>query len=252
MASVDELTRAHYLDQNRSVRRAAAAAQSAWRRVSGTDLDTSWRTLAAPALVDAVTSGQQSTAAPADAYVGAVVVSDGLTSQPAGQVQTRSLVGTAADGRPLLSLLYQPVIETRWRMLAGQSVEEALLGSLSTLLRMVESEVADAGRAADGISIASNRTCTGYVRQLSPPSCSRCVVLAGKVYAFNQGFQRHPHCDCVHVPTTRYRHQPTMDPEAYFGSLSRAEQDRIFTAAGAQAIRDGADLASGVNARRAM
>ena len=43
-----------------------------------------------------------------------------------------------------------------------------------------------------------------------------------------------------------------MDAQTYFGSLSRREQDRIFTAAGARAIRDGADITSVVNARRGM
>lgn len=40
------------------------------------------------------------------------------------------------------------------------------------------------------------------------------------------------------------------DPKAYFRSLSRAEQDRAFTAAGAEAIRLGADIGQVVNARR--
>lgn len=38
----------------------------------------------------------------------------------------------------------------------------------------------------------------------------------------------------------------------YFNSLSAAEQDRLFTKAGAEAIRSGADLARVVNARRGM
>ena len=44
----------------------------------------------------------------------------------------------------------------------------------------------------------------------------------------------------------------TTDPQAYFQSLSEAEQDRYFTSAGAQAIRDGADIGQVVNARRGM
>lgn len=40
------------------------------------------------------------------------------------------------------------------------------------------------------------------------------------------------------------------DPNAYFKSLSRAEQDKVFTKAGAQAIRDGADISQVVNIRR--
>ncbi len=42
------------------------------------------------------------------------------------------------------------------------------------------------------------------------------------------------------------------DPRKYFASLSSAEQDRVFTKAGAEAIRAGADIAKVVNARRGM
>lgn len=249
--SVRELATAHYLQQQRAVRRAADRAQAGWRRLSPADLDGSWQVVA-PLLVEAVTVGQQENASPADGYVAAVVTADGARSQPAGAVNTAAFVGQAADGRPLRSLLYQPVIETRWRMLAGQSAQDAMTGSLSTLLRAVDTEVADAGRQAGGVSMAANRAVTGYVRMLNPPSCARCAILAGKVFHTSTAFQRHPHCDCTNVPTTQYRTTPLMDPEAYFRSLSAAQQDRIFTQAGAQAIRDGADLGQVVNARRGM
>lgn len=44
----------------------------------------------------------------------------------------------------------------------------------------------------------------------------------------------------------------TVQQSEYFDSLTGAEQDRIFTKAGAQAIRDGADMGQVVNARRGM
>lgn len=51
----------------------------------------------------------------------------------------------------------------------------------------------------------------------------------------------------------RGRHHPgAFDPQAYFSGLSRPEQDRVFTAAGARAIREGASMSSVVNARRDM
>lgn len=43
-----------------------------------------------------------------------------------------------------------------------------------------------------------------------------------------------------------------MNPRAYFDSLDEAQQNRLFTKAGAQAIRDGADLNQVVNSRRGM
>jgi hypothetical protein len=51
----------------------------------------------------------------------------------------------------------------------------------------------------------------------------------------------------------RGRHHPgAFNAKTYFTSLSRAEQNKLFTIAGAQAIRDGSSISSVVNARRGM
>jgi choline dehydrogenase-like flavoprotein len=63
-------------------------------------------------------------------------------------------------------------------------------------------------------------------------------------------FQRHPHCQCTNQPVIGDNAHPTVDPSAYFDSLSEAEQNATFGRAGAQAIRDGADMNSVVNIRR--
>jgi hypothetical protein len=34
----------------------------------------------------------------------------------------------------------------------------------------------------------------GYIRLLTPPSCARCVILAGRFYRWSDGFKRHPNC----------------------------------------------------------
>ncbi|WP_377978823.1 hypothetical protein, partial [Bacillus cereus] len=169
--------------------------------------------------------------------------------------------------------LYQPVIDWRVRLAAGQSMEDAFRGSLASALRITATQVADAGRGATGVAMAGRRTIQGYVRVVQPPACSRCIILAGAEYGWNKGFQRHPRCDCIHLPTTLVARQqhgrvgsdsftPTtrpgrgasgfIDPKAYFNSLSAAEQERVFGAAGARAIREGADPISVVNARRGM
>lgn len=72
-------------------------------------------------------------------------------------------------------------------------------------------------------------------------------------------------CDCIHMPATLIARGrggrgkvPGLPPNAvtdarsYFNSLSQREQERIFTIAGARAIRDGADITSVVNSRRGM
>jgi hypothetical protein len=125
---------------------------------------------------------------------------------------------------------------------------------LRQLQLIVETQVVDAGRVADGVATVTNRTARGYVRVLTPPSCGRCAILAGRVYGSERAFQRHPRCDCQHLPVgdPRLGDKYTESAKSYFDSLGREQQNRIFTNAGAEAIRDGADPAQVVNARRGM
>lgn len=247
----EKVAASHYRQQQLTARRAAVAAQAVWRTVRTDSLDDSWRA-AGPLLVQTLISAQRTAAAPADTYVTTAVTADGGTSDPGGSLVVGAFVGRAADGRPLASLLYEPWIETRWRLAVGQTPPEAKRGGLATLIRQVGTEVPDAGRGAVGVSMAANRAVKGYVRVLTPPSCARCVILAGKRYRYNAGFQRHPRCDCQSMPVASMHSGELTDPDEYFHGLPRAEQDRVFTAAGAQAIRDGADISSVVNARRGM
>jgi hypothetical protein len=274
---VDPALRAIALDQYRRqqiiVRMAVNRVQVVWRQIDRGDITGSWQRLS-PLLMGAVIDAQTQAARLADPYLDAVVTAEGADPAAEGRVVPGSLAGIASDGRPLLSLLYQPVIDWKVRMLAGQSMEDAARGSLASALRITATQVADAGRGATSVGMAGRRTIQGYVRVVQPPACARCVILAGKEYGWNKGFQRHPRCDCIHLPTTliaRNQHRdrigadgfsPTtrpgrgspgfIDPRTYFNGLSRAEQDRAFGEAGARAIREGADMGQIVNARRGM
>lgn len=108
--------------------------------------------------------------------------------------------------------------------------------------RMVMSLVADAARAAESVGIAV-RPRVGYVRYVSPPSCSRCVILAGRFYRWSSGFLRHPGCDCTHLPTTDPRSEFRQNPHDLIDrglvtGLSKADR---------KALGDGADLNQLVN-----
>lgn len=110
--------------------------------------------------------------------------------------------------------------------------------------RLVGSLVQDVGRAAQSVAVTT-RPRIGHVRLLSPPSCSRCAVLAGRVYRYSTGFLRHPGCDCVMIPTTLANPGLVQDPvdlmeRGLVTGLSKADQ---------QAIRDGADFGRVVNVR---
>lgn len=157
----------------------------------------------------------------------------GIDDPPAGTIPPTAVAGIASDGRALDTLFDQAKTNFQFGM-------------------MVATQVQDAARTAAGVSIAS-RSRVGWVRMLNPPSCSRCAVLAGKWFKWNQGFERHPKCDCRHIPAQEADYADvTLSGDKWFHTLSTAEQDRIFTKAGAQAVRDGADLGQVVNARRGM
>ncbi|WP_416902748.1 hypothetical protein [Micromonospora echinospora] len=240
----------HYRRRRRLADALAAVAARLWRRINPDDIARSWAT----ALVDLVpvtNAAQLAAARTADAYLDAVLDAQGIDPTAEGRVVPAALAGVASDGRPLASLLYEPAIGTLSAIGAGATVDRALAGGYVSLDMMVRTQVADAGRAADQAALVTRPKATGYVRMLVGKSCSRCVVLAGKRFGWNAGFLRHPRCDCIHVPAAEDTPDDVMtNPKAYFESLSTAEQDRAFTAAGAQAIRDGADIFQVVNARR--
>lgn len=234
---------------------AAAAARTAGQAWADLDLNRiaeSWLDLMFSRVRQVVVGAQLAAARGATPYVERVRRIRRTERRPAGRVEPRRLAGVAADGRSLDTLLLQPTVTTRQAIRRGARPRDAAVVGATHLDMIVRAEVTDAGRVADSVEIAATPT-LGYVRMLSPPSCSRCVILAGRFYRFNDGFLRHPRCQCVHIPASEDQADDVRtDPRAYFDSLSEAEQNRVFTNDGAQAIRDGADIGRVVNARRGM
>lgn len=241
-------------DERQAVTQTLAGVLDAWRNVDRDDIRGSWGQLL-PQAFATVEAGQRTAATAGASYASAVIAAQ-TTPQPTGTVLVDELAGVASDGRPLDTLLALPSRQTVARIGQGQPVDEALRSGRRQLGQLVVTQVADAARVATSIGMVQDRAVSGYRRQLSPPSCARCAILAGKWYRWNQGFERHPSCQCVHVPAVGPKSDvaglDTFDPQAYFKSLDRAAQDSIFTKAGAEAIRDGADMSQVVNARRGM
>jgi hypothetical protein len=249
MASVVEQAAAHYRRRKALVLAADRAALRLWEGLDPHSLRSTWA-VASRALLAVITQAQQLAASAASPYVSGVLTEQG--ADPAPAVNAAALAGVASDGRDLATLLDQPLITTLTAIGRGVSLSTALMAGQTSVRMIAGTQVADAGRVADGVAITGSRH-GGYVRMLSPPSCSRCAVLAGRWYAWNAGFDRHPRCDCVSIPAAEnIAGDLVTSPKAYFASLSPADQNRIFTNAGAQAIRDGADIGSVVNARRGM
>lgn len=184
-----------------------------------------------------------------------------LATRPRGSL---AVAGVIAAHQVTQAVLAERAVD---QMLIEQGIEEAAEALLSAaaftsevdrllesieraetefqFTRLVTSIVQDAGRAAQGVAVAA-RPRIGHVRHLNLPSCSRCAVLAGRVYRYSTGFQRHPGCDCVMIPTTIANDELTYDPVA----LANEGQVTGLSKADRKALADGADFNQVVNVRQ--
>lgn len=214
-----------------------------WRKVARGDLSRSWLSMLPDAA--AVLVGAQTVAAElADPYLSAVL-GDGGAGQ---QVNVEAFAGMTPESMPVESLLYLPAIDAKQRIATGASPGAAVRLAEKSLAMYVRSTIADAGRLSTAAGMASRRHASGFYRMLRPPSCARCAILAGKFFRWNQGFARHPHCDCVHIPTAE------ADDSLLFDARQAIDAGQVtgLTAGQVDAIHLGANPAQVVNARRGM
>jgi hypothetical protein len=179
------------------------AGRRLWSRMAPADLDGSWARIAPQ--MTAFTSGAQLAAAQAAvAYVPAVLEETGQPDRPEAAVRPRAFSGVTSDGRSIPGLLEGSVVATKRAIERGTSPADALVGGQKWLETALQGAVSDAARDATAAQIVV-RPEMGWVRMVNPPCCSRCAVLAGQFYQWNTGFQRHPRCDCVHIPSQENR-----------------------------------------------
>lgn len=238
--------------QRTEIQAAVAATRRVWWRM-GADFDASWVGVGAT-LTQIATTAQRRVAVGAQGYIPTVLAETGQDRavEAFAEVSTEPLIGVAGDGRPVDSLLYTAVTNAKTAVGSGASPTAALAQQSQWLTMAVGTLLSDTGRASESLAMGV-RPVSGYVRMLNPPSCSRCTVLAGKWSRKSVAFLRHPGCDCRNIPASEgVAGDLTVDPRAYFDSLSDTEADRVFTQAGAEAIRNGADVGQVVNARRGM
>lgn len=230
--------------------------------MTGRNWERAWRAEVGPRIIETVTAGQEAAAATAEAYVASVLAEVGIPVGTPSPLNLEALAGVAGDGREVASALYGGVIQAakaQYRpeiasLPATQAAEAALAEAEAWMGQVASTIMADAMRQAEAVAIAQRPWVDGYVRMLDPKNpCSRCIVLAGRFYLFNGGFERHPACRCAHIPAMEDDAESILtNPNKYFEALSRSEQDRVFTPAGAEAIRLGAAVTQVVNARRGM
>lgn len=240
---------AHDLAMRRITAATLLQARRLWAQLGeSVDFDTAWRAIG-PRLLVLLSAAQLAGARDAIAYTAAVVAELGLPDSTAGAVSAGAFTGAASDGRPLGSLLYEPVISAKALIGQGASVPGALQSGGSYLDRIVTTQVADAGREAAGAAITARPEITGYVRMVNAPCCGRCALLAGRFYRWSAGFQRHPGCHCRNIPSSEnVPGDIRTDPKALF------DRGRVkgLSQADAQAIKDGADPGQVINAHRGM
>ena len=252
LQSLPSSAEAYAADQRHEIALAVGAVKSQWRRM-GPEFDLSYAGIEG-SLLWITDTAQLRVAAGAQSYIPAVLAETGqsraLTARR--EILPESFIGTAGDGMPTESLLYGAVTHAKARVATGASVTDALLSGGSWLSGAVGTLLSDTGRASENLA-SSVRPITGWVRMLEPPSCGRCVVLAGKRFKTNQGFLRHPRCDCRHIPASEsIAGDLTIDPRAHFDSLDEAGQIRLMGSKdNAAAVRGhDADMTQIINAYR--
>jgi hypothetical protein len=215
-----------------------------WRGMTP-DFDASWSRIV-PSLV-ALTSGAQLAAARAGAdYVPTVLEQTGQPDEPLAAVRPQAFAGVASDGRSLAGLLEGSVVAAKRAVARGVDGGDALAYGERWLEQALQSAVADASRDATQAAVAV-RPRLQWVRVVNAPSCSRCAVLAGKVFNWNASFDRHPQCDCLALPVTvanadSFLTNPTeLARRGLIKDLSRDQRDRLA---------DGADLPKVLNESR--
>lgn len=233
--------------QRAEIGAAVYAVSRLWRGM-GQDFDGSYVRIE-PALLAVLFTAQERVAGGALGYVPDVL--GDAAPEPVYRSEGSRFVGVAGDGLPVASMAYGAVVQAKQAIAGGLDVAEALARGGRHLTLASGTMLSDTGRAAEKVSGGAHRV-RKWTRMLNPPSCGRCVILAGKTSWQSEAFDRHPGCDCRNVPVSEDTGDDARtDPKAYLDSLSEAEQDRVLgSKANGQAFRDGADMNQLINAYR--
>lgn len=223
----------------------AAVTVSALTRLwalAGTDFSEGWRRIRSRA-VGTMQLGRAATIHAGMPYTAAVLAETGQSGAPSGVLVPATFLEFAPNGFPVQNTLDRLPVVAKQAVAGGATTIEARAHASTWLSGVTLTMLADTRRDVYQADIVQRPKVTGYVRMLNAPSCDRCVILAGKRFLWNQGFQRHPNCDCIHIPASeQVAGDLSTDPYAYFNSLDEAGQEKLFGKHGAQAIRDGADI----------
>nr|DAO82744.1 MAG TPA: Protective antigen [Caudoviricetes sp.] len=230
---------------------------AAWRPNSPQDPN-SWFASHALPFTEMVTHGQLLAAQAAIASADVALDLQHYDAVPELSADPEAFAGVTGSGDPVMGLAYAQAQKITELVDAEAPITEraqAWHHAGVMLATATQTAISDAARMAILTHLAA-RPGTTWVRVVRPPCCARCAILAGKKGTSRMKFLRHPGCDCTAIPvseaTSDMHKLFHFDAKEYFDSLAPEQQAKVFTKAGARAIRDGADINQVVNARRGM
>ena len=230
---------------------------AAWRPNSPQDPN-SWFASHALPFTEMVTHGQLLAAQAAVASADVALDLQHYDAVPELSADPEAFAGVTGSGDPVMGLAYaqaQKITELVDAEAPSTERAQAWHHAGVMLATATQTAISDAARMAILTHLAA-RPGTTWVRVVRPPCCARCAILAGKKGTSRMKFLRHPGCDCTAIPvseaTSDMHKLFHFDAKEYFDSLAPEQQAKVFTKAGARAIRDGADINQVVNARRGM
>lgn len=243
-SSVSEVGQAYADLQSRIAASGLSLVSQALRR--GKSSPEAWRD-AVQSIGERLLLLQVASASLADPYLNDVLEAQGADTEADTQIVPQTFADLADGGGSWLQLL----------VYAPNSVREGTSTEYWPRFQFVANSIVktgldDVGRSSVQTAMQARPAVKWYVRMLRGKSCARCAILAGRRYKSSVAFDRHRNCDCVHIPAAEDAKSWTTDPRRYFRSLPVDEQDLVFTKAGAEAIRLGADPSQVVNAHKGV
>lgn len=242
---------AHMEARRRLALATALATHRLWRRLDQDNLYQSWLGLMGD-VIALVVASQMRAAQMTDPWLLRLLGPENEDRPDAGRLIPAAFAGVDGAGRPLADVLRAPVWTALRMLTQGRPIVQALVSGQALLDAIVQTAVADTGRAADSVGMTARPSVTGYIRVVEAGACSRCIVLAGAEYQTDRAFLRHPRCKCGMEPVTRDHTPDVPSPKRLVDQMSEAQKRKTFGVAGAKALAEGADLGQLVNARRGM
>lgn len=225
--------------------RAVALIWKLWERVEPSAIAASWdRQL--PTASAILVAAQTVSAELADPYLAA---STGTAAGVVAAVAADGFAGWADGALTVTDLLGLAAGNASARVQAGADPGNAVRATRADLAKYVVTTSLDAGRLSTTTAMVTRPAITGYYRMLVGTSCPRCAILAGRFYKLNEGFERHPNCNCVHRPAEHAGDGSAFDARK---AIERGDVTRLSEADRRAIVEFGADPSQVVNAKAGM